>query len=102
MDFDPTAATGERKRSGPRWYSVIAFLVIAFLLLLNAIAMFANAEANGEEACYARARTASEIWSAKGDPKYGRGEDGVERGNWVATMWNECNYNYEGGGFEEK
>ena len=53
MDFDPNAASGEWKRSGPRWYSVIAFLVIAFLLLLNAIAMFVNAEANEEQACYA-------------------------------------------------
>ena len=54
MDFDPTAATGERKRSGPRWYSRVAFFVIALLLLLNAIAMFANAEANSEQACWAK------------------------------------------------
>ena len=51
MDFDPTAARRERKRSGPRWYSRVAFFVIALLLLFNAIAMFANAEANGEEVC---------------------------------------------------
>ena len=50
MDFDPNAATGKRKRSGLRWYSVVAFFVTSFLLL-NAIAIFANAEANGEEVC---------------------------------------------------
>ena len=54
MDFDPNAATGERKRSGPRWYSRVAFFVVALLLLLNAIAMFANAEANSEQACWAK------------------------------------------------
>ena len=52
MDFDPNPSTGERNRSGPRWYSVVAFLVIAFLLAVNALAMFANAEANEEQACY--------------------------------------------------
>ena len=54
MDFDPNAATGERNRSGPRWYSRVAFFVVALLLLLNAIAMFANAEANSEQACWAK------------------------------------------------
>ncbi|MBT4188242.1 MAG: hypothetical protein HOE14_13640 [Gemmatimonadales bacterium] len=55
MDFDPTAATGERNRSGQRWYSRVAFFVIALLLLFNAIAIFANAEANEERACWAEA-----------------------------------------------
>jgi len=59
MDFDPNAAPGERKRSGPRWYSRVAFFVIALLLLFNAIAMFANAEANEEQACYARVNAAA-------------------------------------------
>ena len=53
MDFDPNAVSGERNRSGPRWYSVVAFLTIAFLLLLNAVAMFVNAEANEKQACFA-------------------------------------------------
>ena len=48
MDFDPNAATGKRKRSGLRWYSVVAFFAIAFLLLPNAIAMFAECEARYE------------------------------------------------------
>ena len=35
MTYDPTPAYGqEQRRSGPRWYSVIAFLVIAFLVML--------------------------------------------------------------------
>ena len=54
MDFDPNAGTREKPRSGPRWYSVVAFLVIAFLMAANALAMFANAEANEEQACYAK------------------------------------------------
>ena len=59
MDFDPNPPTGERNRSGPRWYSVVAFLVIAFLLAVNALAIFANAEANSEQACWTRARSSS-------------------------------------------
>ena len=79
MDFDPNAATGERKRSGPRWYSRVAFFVIALLLLLNAVAMFVNAEANGEQACYARADIAADRQGHLGafldcDKKYGRGD----------------------------
>jgi hypothetical protein len=54
IDFDPTGASREKSRSGPRWYSVIAFLVIAFLLAVNALAMFVNAAAKEEEACYTR------------------------------------------------
>ncbi len=84
MDFDPNPPTGERNRSGPRWYSVVAFLVIALLLTANALAMFVNAEANEEQACYARAHAAAAIWGdvnmADGvnglqycDEKYGRG-----------------------------
>ena len=64
MDFDPNAATGERKRSGPRWYSRVAFFVIALLLLLNAIAMFANAEANEEHACWAKWAAQAEVIQA--------------------------------------
>ena len=64
MDFDPNAAPGERKRSGPRWYSRVAFFVIALLLLLNAIAMFANAEANSEQACWAKWTAQAELVQA--------------------------------------
>ncbi len=47
MSYDPTPAYGqEQRRSGPRWYSVVAFLVIAGLLFLNAAAMLGNLEAN--------------------------------------------------------
>ena len=76
MDFDPNAAPRERKRSGPRWYSRVAFFVIALLLLLNAVAMFVNAEANGEQACYARADIAADLRGAflDCDKKYGRGD----------------------------
>ena len=86
MDFDPNAATGERKRSGPRWYSRVAFFVIALLLLLNAIAMFANAEANGEEACYARAAAANEVLELS------RSESRWEY--WV-TPWRECEERFQ-------
>jgi hypothetical protein len=65
MDFDPNPPTEERNRSGPRWYSVIAFLVIAFLLLLNAVAMFVNAEANSEQACYAKYAAGSQLVGAR-------------------------------------
>ena len=71
MDFDPNAATGERKRSGPRWYSRVAFFVIALLLLLNTVAMFVNAEANEKEACYARAHAAAEIWGKQNSSAVG-------------------------------
>ena len=72
MDFDPNATTEERKRSGPRWYSVSAFLVIAFLLLLNAVAMFANAKANSEHACWTRALATAEYYGNEGTqyPKF--------------------------------
>ena len=66
MDFDPNATPEERKRSGPRWYSVVAFLVIAFLLLLNAVAIFGNAEANSEQACYTRALAWAELLGNEG------------------------------------
>ena len=75
MDFDPNAATGERKRSGPRWYSRVAFFVIALLLLLNAVAMFANAEANSEQACWAKWTARAETMQAS-DSQW-IGEDGV-------------------------
>ena len=58
MDFDPNPPTGERNRSGPRWYSVVAFFVIALLLLFNALAMFVNAEANEKQACFAYGQAA--------------------------------------------
>ena len=67
MDFDPNAATGERKRSGPRWYSRVAFFVIALLLLLNAIAMFANAEANSEQACWAELNALADAFQNRTD-----------------------------------
>ena len=54
MDFAPNPPTGARPRSGPRWYSVVACFVSAFLLAGNALAMFANAEANSEQACWAK------------------------------------------------
>ena len=53
MDFDPNPPGGGN-RSGGAW-KVIAFIVIASLLLLNAIAIFVNADATREEACWARA-----------------------------------------------
>ena len=68
MDFDPNAATGERKRSGPRWYSRVAFFVIALLLLLNAVAMFANAEANSEQACWAKVNALADALQDLPDP----------------------------------
>ena len=43
MDFDPNPLGGGN-RSGGAW-KVIAFIVIASLLLLNAIAIFVNAAA---------------------------------------------------------
>jgi len=47
MTYDPNPAYGqEQRRSGPRWYSVVAFLVISGLLFLNAAAMLGNLEAN--------------------------------------------------------
>ena len=67
MDFDPNAATGERNRSGPRWYSRVAFFVIALLLLLNAIAMFANAEANSEQACWAKVNALADAFQNRTD-----------------------------------
>ena len=67
MDFDPNAATGERKRSGPRWYSRVAFFVIALLLLLNAIAMFANAEANSEQACWTKVNALADAFQNRTD-----------------------------------
>ncbi len=67
MDFDPNAATGERKRSGPRWYSRVAFFVIALLLLLNTIAMFANAEANSEQACWAKVNALADAFQNRTD-----------------------------------
>ena len=73
MDFDPNAATGERKRSGPRWYSRVAFFVIALLLLLNAIAMFANAEANSEQACWAKWTARAEAMQASDHQWVGEG-----------------------------
>ena len=54
MDFDPNPPTGERNRSGPRWYSVVAFLVIASLLALIAIGVLISSAANEERACYAK------------------------------------------------
>ena len=65
MTYDPNPAYGqEKQRFGPRWYSVVAFLVIAFLLAVNALAMFANAEANEEQACYAKYTTGIEMAQA--------------------------------------
>ena len=96
MDFDPNPATGERKRSGPRWYSRVAFFVIALLLLLNAIAMFANAEANGEEACYARAHAAAEIWGGNRDLKFT-----VKASAVVQQKFAECEARYEQGDWSE-
>ena len=58
IDFDPTSGSREKSRSGPRWYSVFAFLVIAFLLAVNTLAMFVNAGAKEEEACYTRVNAA--------------------------------------------
>ena len=71
MDFDPNAATGERNRSGPRWYSRVAFFVIALLLLLNAIAMFANAEANSEQACWAKVNALADAFQNRTDSSAG-------------------------------
>ena len=53
MDFDPNPPGGGN-RSGGAW-KVLVFIVIASLLLLNAIAIFVNADATREEACWARA-----------------------------------------------
>ena len=53
MDFDPNPP-GEGNRSGGAW-KVIVLIVIASLLLLNAIATFVNAGATREEACWTRA-----------------------------------------------
>ena len=53
MDFDPNAAYRE-KRSGNAW-KVITFTILTALLLLNAVAIFVNADATREEACWARA-----------------------------------------------
>jgi hypothetical protein len=79
MDFDPTAARRERKRSGPRWHSRVAFFVIALLLLFNAIAMFANAEANEEQACYIRADVIATNWGVGNDVTLGAQMDCDEK-----------------------
>ena len=84
MDFDPNPATGERKRSGPRWYSRVAFFVIALLLLFNALAMFANAEANDEQACYARAQAAAIVLVGEpADEMFWKCDQRFERGRYA-------------------
>ena len=83
MDFDPNAATGERKRSGPRWYSRVAFFVIALLLLFNAIAIFANAEANEERACWAEAEAWNSYYAATNTTSKSAGE-------YVYGLLSEC------------
>ena len=87
MDFDPNAATGERKRSGPRWYSRVAFFVIALLLLLNAVAMFVNAEANQKEACYAEAAAWNAYYAAIASPP-------AKASDYVYGMLNQCAEDY--------
>ena len=68
MTYDPTPAYGqEQRRSGPRWYSVVAFLVIAFLLAVNALAIFANAEANSEQACWVKANALADAFQNRTD-----------------------------------
>mgnify|MGYP001211500331 CR=1 FL=1 len=86
MDFDPTAATGERNRSGPRWYSRVAFFVIALLLLFNAIAIFANAAANEERACWAEA----EAWNSYYAATNAAGSNGKSAGEYVYGLLREC------------
>ena len=87
MDFDPNAALGERKRSGPRWYSRVAFFVIALLLLLNAVAMFVNAEANQKEACYAEAVAWNTYYAAIASPP-------AKAGDYVYGMLSQCAEDY--------
>ena len=68
MTYDPTPAYGqEQRRSGPRWYSVVAFLVIAFLLAVNALAIFANAEANSEQACWVKVNALADAFQNRTD-----------------------------------
>ncbi len=87
MDFDPNAAPGERKRSGPRWYSRVAFFVIALLLLLNTVAMFVNAEANQKEACYAEAAAWNAYFVAGGNLP-------AKAGDYVYGMLSQCAEDY--------
>ena len=53
MDFDPNSVYGENRSPGA--LKIIAFIIITSLLLLNAIAIFVNADATREEACWTRA-----------------------------------------------
>ena len=86
MTYDPTPAYGqEQRRSGPRWYSVVAFLVIAFLLAVNALAIFANAEANSEQACYAKYAATGQMLEAAGGQT-----DWNATGNVLRVMVEEC------------
>ena len=55
-DFDPTAASREKSRSGPRWYSVVAFVVVAILLILNVQAIRSNTRAEERRADAAEAQ----------------------------------------------
>ena len=87
MDFDPNAATGERKRSGPRWYSRVAFFVIALLLLFNAIAIFANAEANEERACWAEAEAWNSYYAAVGPRD---SDNGKKMSEYIYGLLSEC------------
>ena len=88
MDFDPNPPTGERNRSGPRWYSVVAFLTIAFLLLLNAVAMFVNADANQKEACYAEAAAWNAYYAAGTPSAWAKAND------YVYGMLSQCAEDY--------
>jgi hypothetical protein len=83
MDFDPNPPTGERKRSGPRWYSRVAFFVLALLLLFNAIAMFVNAEANDEQACYTRVNAAAMSGFSDADDMFWKCDQRFERGRYA-------------------
>ena len=53
MDFDPNPAHGGNRSRGAS--KIIAFIIITSLLLLNLIAIFVNADATREEACWTRA-----------------------------------------------
>jgi hypothetical protein len=60
MAYDPNPILGENRR-GLRWYQIIALLVITVSLLFIAIATLQSAEADREQACWARASTMAQL-----------------------------------------
>ena len=88
IDFNPNAGSAEksRSRSGPRWYSVIAFLVVAALLGLIALGVLASADADEERACYAHWMTEAQMLQAT-DQRF-QGVDAVR--NYLNRMHEDC------------